>query len=297
MTEYVSETLKVLPAGIGFVVLGLLVLILAKIAKDFFTPYKLDEQLMEKDNPALGLSITGYYLGVIAIFLGVLIEPDESMEGLTATGYGMDLLEVFLYSMGGILLLNLSRLIVDRMILTRFSTKKEIIQDRNAGTGAVEFGNYVASGLIIAGALNGEGTDTWWMGVVTALVFFLLGEAGLILFSRVYQLFTKYDIHDEIEKDNVAVGVALGCNMVAIGIILLKGLKGDFVGWAENISVFVLYAIVGCILLFLVRWVADLFMLPGATFDEEIARDRNLSAALIEASVVIGSAAIIFFSL
>ena len=53
----------------------------------------------------------------------------------------------------------------------------------------------------------------------------------------------------------------------------------------------------GCILLFLVRWVADLFMLPGATFDEEIARDRNMSAALIEASVVIGSAGIIFFSL
>ena len=70
MTAYLSETLRYLPAGIGFVVLGVLVLVIAKIAKDFFTPYGLDEQLTEKDNPALGLSMTGYYLGVISVFLG-----------------------------------------------------------------------------------------------------------------------------------------------------------------------------------------------------------------------------------
>ena len=91
--------------------------------------------------------------------------------------------------------------------------------------------------------------------------------------------------------------MAFAGNMIAIGIVLLKGLKGDFVGWAENLSAFAVYSVAGCLLLFLVRWAADLFMLPKATFDEEIAKDRNLNAAWIESAVVIGAAGIIFFSL
>jgi uncharacterized membrane protein YjfL (UPF0719 family) len=307
MQEYILDILSDLPAGVGYVALGLFVLVLAKAAQDFMTPYGVDEQLTGKDNPALGLSITGYYMGVIIVFLGVLQDSGEGLENFKASAYGADLLEVFLYSLGGILLLNVSRTVVDKVILTRFSTRKEIIEDRNVGTGAVEFANYVASGLIIAGALNGElvldnpayaeSGVPWWMGAWTALAFFILGEAGLFLFTWVYQLITRYDFHEEIEKDNVAAGVALGGNMVAIAVILLKGLKGNFTGWPENLSAFAVYAVAGCILLFLVRWVADLVMLPNATFDEEIARDRNINAAWIESALVIGSACIIFFSL
>jgi len=292
MKAYLMENLIELPVGAAFVVLGLVVLTLAKIAKDFLTPFKLDEELTQKDNPALGLSVTGYYLGVIIVFLGVLQEGEAADVEYTLSAMSHDLLVVFLYSLGGIVLLNLSRVIVDRCILPKFSTTKEIIKDKNVGTGAVEFGNYVTSGLIIAGAFNGQGG-----GPDTALVFFFLGELGLILFGWIYQLLTKYDIHAEIEKDNAAAGVALAGNLIGIGIVLCKGLKGDFLGWAENISVFIVYAVAGTLLLFLVRWVADLFMLPGATFDEEIARDQNINAAWIESAVVIGSASIIFFSL
>lgn len=291
MKEYLLDIASELPVGAGFVVLGLVVLVLAKIAKDFMTPFKLDAELTAKDNPALGLSVTGYYLGVMAVFLGVLADTGDEAIQYSAQAFGYDLLEVLLYSMGGIVLLNLSRVVVDKLILPRFSTRKEIIEDRNVGTGAVEFGNYVTSGLIIAGALNGEGN------ALTALVFFLLGEAALILFARIYQAITNYDLHAEIERDNAAAGVAFAGNMMAIGIVLLKGLKGDFVGWAENLSGFAVYSVAGCLLLFLVRWAADLFILPGATFDEEIAKDRNLNAAWIESAVVIGAAGIIFFSL
>jgi len=297
MKEYIMEKLLDLPYGGGFVILGLLVLVIAKIAKDFLTPYKVDEQLTEKDNPALGLSMTGYYLGVIIIFIGVLYDDLAGGVEYTPQAFGADMIEVFCYSLGGILLLNISRVVVDKCVLTNFSTHKEIITDKNVGTGAVEFGNYIASGLIIAGALNGEGLGEWWNEALIALVFFALGEVGLIIFSRIYQVFTKYDIHHEIEQDNVAAGVALGGNMAAIGIVLLKGLKGDFTGWTENLCAFGIYAIAGFILLLLVRWIADLFMLPNATFDEEIAKDRNIAAAWIESAVSIGSASIIFFAL
>lgn len=297
MKEYIMENLLDLPYGAGFVILGVVMLAIAKVAKDFLTPYKVDEQLTVKDNPALGLSMTGYYIGVIIIFLGVLQDDFSETEEYAASAFGADLLEVFLYSLGGIVLLNVGRVVVDKVVLSSFSTKKEIIEDRNVGTGAVEFGNYTASGLIIAGALNGNSDGAWWMGIATALAFFALGQITLVIFGKIYQGITKYDIHAEIEKDNVAAGVALGGNMVAIAIVLLKGLKGDFVGWTENLSGFGVYAVAGFILLVIVRWIADLIMLPNATFDEEIAKDKNVAAAWVESAVNMGAASIIFFSL
>lgn len=290
MNEYLMEILGDLPMGASFTALGFIVLIVAKVGKDFLTPYKLDTQLTEKDNPALGLSMAGYYLGVVAIFLGTLHEPDDGDAAYTSTEYLSDLLEVFLYSLAGIFLLNISRFLLDKLILRQFCTRKEIIEDRNVGTGAVQFGNYITSGLVIAGAFHGEGD------ILSAALFFGLGEAALICFVGFYQMVTRYNIHDEIEKDNVAAGVALGGNMIAIGIILLKGLAGSVTTLSENVTAFVVYAVAGFALLFAVRWVADLFMLPNATFDKEIAEDRNLAAALVESAVVIGAACVIFFS-
>ena len=291
MNEQIMEILSDLPVGIGFTALGFLVLIVAKIGKDFLTPYKLDEQLTEKDNPALGLSMAGYYLGVIIIFLGTLHEPEDPDAVYTIKEYTGDLVEVFLYSLAGIILLNISRWVVDKLILRQFSTRKEIIEDRNSGTGAVQFGNYITSGLVIAGAFHGEGD------LHSAALIISLGEAAQICIVGINQLVTRYNIHEEIEKDNVAAGVALGGNMIAIGIILLKGLAGSITTMSENVVSFAVYAVAGCVLLFAVRWTADLFMWPKATFDKEIAEDHNLAAALVESSVVIGAAAVIFFSL
>jgi len=291
MNDYWTTLLHDLPLGIGFVALGFIVLIIAKITKDYVTPYNDDEHLTEKDNPALGLSRMGYYLGVITVFLGTLHEPEDLDLEYTFGDYWNDLLVVFLYSLAGIALLNVSRFLMDKLILRRFCMKKEILEDRNSGTGAVQCGNYITSGLIIAGAFHGEGD------ILSAAVFFALGQAALIVFVGFYQLITRYDIHAQIEKDNVAAGVALGGNMVAIGVILLKGLSGNFVSWSDNILGFGVYAVVGCILLFVVRWTADVFMLPNATFDKEIAEDRNLAAAFIECAVVIGAAVIVLVAL
>ena len=54
------------------------------------------------------------------------------------------MLEVFLYSLGAIAVLNLTRFLVDRLVLFKFNVEKEVIEDQNAGTGAVEFAVYIA---------------------------------------------------------------------------------------------------------------------------------------------------------
>lgn len=284
------EILYGLASGWAYVVLGLIVLILAKMFKDFLTPFAVDEELTKRDNHAVGLAMIGYFAGVLIIYLGASIGPELAEEDATQLfqTIGIDLL----YALAGIIALNVGRLIVDKLVLYKFSAVKEIIQDRNVGTGAVQFGSYIATALIVAGAIHGEGG-----GVLSALVFFALGQFVLVLFGGFYQWVTKYDIHHEIERDNVAAGVVLGGNMVAIGIILLTATSGDFIDWATNLSDFAYYALAGFSTLMILRKITDWVLLPGTTIAHEIATDRNLNAAWIEGTVAIGMATVIFFML
>ena len=83
--------------------------------------------------------------------------------------------------------------------------------------------------------------------------------------------------------------------MIAIGIVLLKATSGDFVGWGENLANFGFLAMVGFVLLMLMRKFTDHVLLPKTTIAHEIAIDQNVGAAWIEGIVSIGMASIIFF--
>ena len=294
MEDAFIDTLELFPRGLVYVGMSLALLVMAKLVQDLLTPYKISQQLTTKDNVALALSISGYYLGVIIVFLGAVFQPDAGPVGDNlgfTSDYWQEVLNVLIYSAVGIVILNVARIVVDRVVLYQFSTEKEIIEDRNAGTGAVEFGVYVAVSLVIAGSISGEGG-----GPEHSLVFLALGLATLVLYTLFYELTTPYKIHDEIERNNASVGVALGGNLIAIGIISLKAIAGDFVGWSEALAGFITFALLGFILLLVVRRLADLVLFPRVKISNELAVDQNLGVGLIMASVVISVSAILFFA-
>lgn len=272
--------------GLLYVVLGIAALVLSKFVIGWLSPYKIDQELVHSDNFALGLTLSGYYAGVVIIFLGAAIgEGGEEIISLSAAFVD------FAYAIFGIIALNLCRKVVEKAILYKFNTVKEILEDHNAGTGAVEAGMMIATALIIAGAIHGQG------GVLSAVFFFVAGMLLLVLFSRFHALLTPYDDHEEIEKDNVAAGAYLGFSLIALGIIVLKATAGDFISWSYNISYFLLYAVIGFIGLAVLQKTIHKVFLPGADIEEEISRDRNLNVAWIGGTLSIGFAAIIFFML
>ncbi len=307
MYDSFIDTLEFFPRGLVYVALGIVVLVVAKLVLDLVTPYKINRQLAEKNNSALGLSITGYFMGVIIVFAGVLYQPlnivrDDQWQW---TGdFWLDVLEVAIYSLVGIVLLNASRLLVDRLVLYKFNTEKEIIEDQNSGSAAVEAGVYVAAGLVIAASIAGstggiEGVSEVSIAesALRSLAFFGMGMAVLVLFSLFYELTTSFNIHDEIEKNNVAVGVALGGNLVAIGLVTFKAVFGEFIGWGESIASFLTFAVIGFALLYVVRIAVDFALLPGTRISHELAVDRNVGVAFIESGVVIGASIILYFAI
>lgn len=270
--------------GLSLILLFVIIVLLSKMINDLLTPYKVDEELTGRDNVALSTSIAGYLSATTIIYVGALLGPSQSIL--------QDLLAVGGYSILGIILLNASRLVNDRLILYKFSNVKEIIADRNIGTGAVQSGSYIASGLIVAGAIHGDGG-----GLLTALAFFALGQIALIIFTWVYNLITPFDIHEEIENDNVAAGLAFGGSLVAVGIILMKGAAGNFISWKHNLSIFGMDALLVFILFPAVRFFFDKVIISGTALNHEIQYDRNAGAGLLEMMVAISFAVILFFTM
>ncbi len=310
MIDAFIDALQSFPRGLVFVAEGLIILALAKFAKDLVTRhYRVDEEIAAKSNLAVSLRLSGYLIAVILILLGVLYQPLTGGEwastaDLEAAGFGFnrelgeEVLRVFLYALGGIVALNLVRVLFDRLILYKFRLEKEVVEDRNAGAGAAEFGMYVATGLLIAGAVAG---DTLGGGegkaALVALAFFGMGLVLLIAFALFYEFTTPFNIHDEIERDNVAVGVALGGNLVGIGLVTLKAVFGDFVGWGESIVAFLVFGVLGFVLLYVVRMVIDLVLLPTVKISQALAEGRNTGVAMVESAAVISAALVLFMAI
>ena len=260
---------------------------IGKLVKDLTTTsYSVREELVEKDNVALGVAMAGYYFGLILAIGGTLSGPSQGLEN--------DLIDIGIYGLLAIILLNLSRLVNDGLILHGFKIRDELIDDQNAGTGVVIAATYIATGLVIFGAVSGE-----IGGIVTTVIFWALGQAALILAGLVYEWVTPYSIHDEIEKDNVAAGVAFAGALVGIGIIVFHASAGDFISWTINLQDFAIEVVAGLILLPIVRFISDVILLPGQKLTDEIANQEhpNLAAGFIEATSYVGASFLIVWSL
>ena len=269
----------------GFVYLAVILVLLAVgkwVYDALHRRFVLRVELLEKDNLALGVTVAGYYLGLVVVLGGVVSGP-ASVSLLD------DVIGLVIFGALAIVLLNLSAWVNDRLVFSRFDNEREIVEDGNVGVGILEGANYVAVGLITAGALSGEG------GMASALVFWVTGLAALVVAGVLYDRITSYDLHDQIEGGNVAVAVAFAGVLVGFGNVIRLAGEGDFVSWNESLTEFGYYLVVGLVLLPLVRLFADKVLLPGARLADELVKERpNLGAGVIEgvtylaASMLIG---------
>ena len=252
----------------------------------FHRRVKVHHELVEKDNFAFAIAHVGYFIGLLLAIGSAVVGP--------SSGLVQDLIDIFLYGIMAIILLNLSVFINDILVFRRFSMYKEIIEDRNAGTGVIEAANGIATGLIILGAVSGEGG-----GVVTALAFWGIGQVLLMLTAWVYSLVVPYDVHDYIEKDNIPVGLGYAGALISIANLIRYGLTTDFFSWTESLINVGLDVGLGLLFLPVVRLFTDKILLPGRNLTDELINQEhpNIGAGLIEAFAYIGGSVLITYSL
>ena len=272
---------------LAWTALGVVLLVVAKLVIGFLLPFRVNEQLTSRDNPAVGLVVGAYLLGVLTIFVGAALGPEPI--NATPADRATDMAIAAGYTLGGGLGLIAGLFLIDKGVLRKFSIWKELIEDRNVGTAAILAGATLATSLIVAGAVHGQGGG-WY----SALAFFALGQVVFVVFAVIYQAVTRYDLHREVEKDNVAAGVSFGLTLLALGIVVLRGVQGDLVDWATNLTQFAMYAVGGSVLLIVAQKFGDVVLLPGTTLPLEIERDRNLNAAWIEGGFAVSVALLVY---
>jgi uncharacterized membrane protein YjfL (UPF0719 family) len=278
-----------LALSFGQVVLGVLVLILAKLALGVLSPYSTDQEMTSRDNPAFGLAVAGYFAGTAIIYLSAagsapLPLDDGAMAAFTAMGGNLA------WALAGIVALNASRWLMDRSMVTHVRNDREIIANRNLAAGALECGAYIASAAILAGAIRQPGGTPW-----TAAAIFLLGQGALILTGHLYQRWAGFDVIAEVRSGNLAVGVGFAMTLVALSLVMLKAIGGEFTNWTVSLSFFAFDSVAGLILLLFLRWLVGVALLPGARLAQELVRDRNVNAGLIEGVFAVGIAAMILY--
>jgi len=248
--------------------------------------YRLNEELVKKDNFALAIAMIGYYMGLILSIGGVIAGP--------SAGLVEDIIDILIYGPLSIILMNISAVVNDKFILYKFNNVKELIEDQNVGTGVIECAVYLATGMIIFGSISGEDGS-----VITAIAFWALGQIALILTGLLYNFITPYDIHHHIEKDNVAVGVSFAGAIIAVGNIIRHSVSGDFLSWNENLTTFISFVVLGFIFLPVIRVLTDRVLLPGEKITDELVNQEkpNVGVAFIEAFSYIGASFVIVWSL
>ena len=263
-------------SGLLYIVAAFLLFLAGKLAYDFHRrSFNLNAELLERENLALAIALSGYFIGLTLAVGGALAGTAPTLaKGLLSTlGYGLI----------AIVLLNVSIRLNDWLIFTNLSLEKELITDRNCGAGLVVAANHVAVGLILYGVISGEGG-----GPAALLAFWALGQATLILAAKVYDLITPFHLSEVIEKGNVAVCAALAGVLLALGNIVRFAVQGNLVSWSKSLASFATVAILGLILLPLARLAIDKLILPpghSLTREEVGQQVPNIGAGVLEGSL------------
>lgn len=249
------------------------IFLLAKWAKDLFTPYSLNDELAERDNLAISLTMSGYYLAITLIFLALLSGAVKELKS--------DLLNVASYAALGVIVLNVSRWINDKFILRTFCNIEMLTKEQDNGVGAIQFAVYLATGLIASGAVSGEGS------FITFIVFFALGQVCLIAFSLIYSRIAPFDLYRELENKNLSAAIAFAGTLIAFGLIVKNGVSGDFINWKDDLISFSITAISGFVCIPILLKLSDRLVIPGKRLSKEIAEDKSLAAGVLEATIAI----------
>jgi len=258
---------------------------------DWTTPFTFKRELSEKDNPAFGINLAGYVIGVMVLIMGATATDTDELAHPV---------DIAVFGTLAVLLLRLGAVVTDRVILSSFSVWREITEDRNLGTGFVTAGVFVATGVILNGALTGESSGIL-MGILTTVGYFVFAQLVLVGAAFIYTTFIKYRHRDgsvlgvlqELrDNDNPAVGLSFAGFIVGVSLVVSAGTGGADVtslsGLSDALITLLFSSVLGVAAMLAIRPFVDRAVIPYASVGAEVGEQKNLAIASINAAFYVG---------
>jgi len=261
---------------ISYMLIILLFLFVSKKIADRITRFDDDAAVARDQNRAVALRRFGLYIGIGVTMAGIL-------------GSGFRRVDYYYLVLDGIIttILFFAAHYVNDYLIVPNVRNNDLIQEGSLPTGVVEAAGFIATGILLNGAFSGDSG-----GVVTAIVFFLLGQMSLIAAIKIHQRVYRFDITESVRADNLSAGITVAGLLIAYSLILRASITGDFLGWTTSLTYFVLSAATGIVLLLIFEKAADMVFLPHTTITEEI-RENNVAAVMLIQGIVIALSLVI----
>ena len=139
----------------------------------------------------------------------------------------------------------------------------------------------------MSGTMKGEGR------ILDTIVFFIIGQLLMVGTHWYYELVTRRaNMQKELVEGNVAAGVLVAGKILAISLVCMVAITGDFTGWVQDIKATLIYYLIGIAVLQVTEWVVDLFLLPKVRV-EDLIEQKAVAPMVLVSGISIASALII----
>ncbi|MCC6624342.1 MAG: DUF350 domain-containing protein [Deltaproteobacteria bacterium] len=244
--------------------------------------HRLAVLVADKDNVAVAVEMASFVLAMVVGIVGSIFFVTETWweQALELVGTGVIVLVALL----------VNDQLTSRIVLRGIDPNHETAENANLAVAIVRGASNVATAFPLGAALFHPSP------LGERIVWALIGQVALVGMSLGYQALTRYDDIAEVKQKNVAAALPMAGILVAVGLVVAAGLRGDGSGWGADLASLGIDLVASGLLVLLLRWAGDKLLLPGSTFHEEIARDKNAGAGFIEAmSYVAGAVAVAYF--
>ncbi len=265
------------------VVTTLGMLMLLKVVQRFFYPHPVSHDLNSTNN-AKKLMRVGQVLAVFLVAASVV------KNGMKGESIGKDAMWIAAFGTVGVLLISITGRLGVHLLLQSRLTKE--IERGNVAAGVAAASNYVATGIITAASVVGNGLHD--LGL--ALAFFVIAQVTLHVFAALFRALTTYDDAEQIAGENLAAALSYAGLLIAVAIVVARATSGEFTGWVPALkgyalvllSLFAFYPVRQLFVQMLLLHAP--FSVRGGKLDAAIATEHNVGIGALEAATYIATA-------
>lgn len=235
-----------------------------------------DHQIVAGDNKAMSVVFGSFVLSLTYAASGSRIPLDYSDDPLES------LVSFLTFSMIGYCLLCITFLATTKILLFKVDVRKALLKG-NLSVAITMGGICIATSINLRVSLMGYNAQTFAETLGATVLFFSLGQVGVVFFGCIFQIVTAYDDQAEAIKGNVAAGIKWAGNLVSLAIISSSPIKKS-----SELASFGVFFGIGGVFLILFDQVVSRLVIPG-NLNEEISKDQNWGYALIAASIMLST--------
>jgi uncharacterized membrane protein YjfL (UPF0719 family) len=245
-------------------------LFLSKKIADAITRFDDDAQISQNDNLAVALRRFGIFVGLCIAMQALITNVSTYRDIVFFCVYGLMVVAIFF----------VAHFINDLIIVPRVSNN-ELVKEGSVPTGMIEAGAFIATGILVNGAFSGDEG-----GILSAAVFFFLGQIVMIAAIFVHEKIYRFDVVRCVKDNNLSAGIAVAGLLIAYSIILRASIAGNFTGWGQSLAAFAVSAATGMIGLIIFERIAAFIFLPGTSISESIRRGNTAAIVLVQAITI-----------